>query len=197
MTWLVLPVKSIAEGKSRLAPDLAPDRRRQLNLELLERALALAARYPGAVRTLVASRCPEVLALARRQGAGWIAEKQPGLNEAVAQAFASLATRAGEQVLVMSCDLPLAREDDLRMLVRPGEATIASDRTGTGTNVLCLPAGAPFRFHYGPMSRERHAAQALRLGLPCRVVQTPSLAFDLDTLDDYREWQKREATVPA
>lgn len=187
--WLVLPVKSTAQGKSRLSPHFDPVARRELNLELLERSLALATCYPGLARTVVVSHCPEVLALARVQGARTLAEAGQGLNEGVTEAVNLLSDNRG-QILVMSCDLPFARADDLRTLVREGEVIIATDRAGSGTNALSLPGGTPFRFQYGDDSRHLHAQEAARLGLPCRVLHGTSLAFDLDTFDDYREWRR-------
>lgn len=187
--WLVLPVKSIEHGKSRLAERLDGATRRALNRQLLTRSLALAARYPGPDRTLVVSRCPEVLAAAKAFGAATLVESEHGLNRAVAQAAAVLRNRR-VPMLVVSCDLPLAEEEDLHALLRIDAVALATDRRGTGTNALCLPAGADFGFHYGPSSRQRHVEEARRRGWPCRVLQRPSLAFDLDTLDDYQEWQR-------
>ncbi len=193
--WLVLPVKSIADGKSRLAPHLAGRARRGLNRELLGRSLALAARYPGADRTVVISRCPEVLATARARGMVCLLEEGTGLNEAVQQALDWVRHVAMEPVLVLSCDLPFASEDDLRALVGHDGVVLATDREGSGTNGLYLPAGAPFRFYYGLSSRQRHAAEAARLGLRCRVMHCSSLAFDLDTFDDWREWRRAEGVM--
>ena len=53
--WLLIPVKSLADGKSRLQAVLADDARRQLNQMLLIRALAAASGYPGVARTGVIS----------------------------------------------------------------------------------------------------------------------------------------------
>lgn len=190
--WLVLPVKSVTHGKSRLSSHLNAATRREVNLELLERSLSLAARYPGLERTTVISQCTEVLGLARVQGARTVPEIGGGLNAAVTQAVEQLLP--GEQVLVMSCDLPFACEADLRALVRPGQVVVATDRAGTGTNALCLPGRAAFRFHYGEGSRHRHEEEAARAGLACTVLQPASLAFDLDTYDDYREWRRGQET---
>jgi 2-phospho-L-lactate guanylyltransferase len=186
--WLVLPFKSIEHGKSRLASHLSASARSELNRELLARSLALAARYPGIERTLVVSRCAEVLALSRAHGAHTLHEAGRGLNRAVAQAAATLKDSA-VPTLVMSCDLPHAHEDDLRALVRGDEVALATDRRGSGTNALCLPPGAAFAFHFGAASRQRHTEEARRRGWRCRVLLHSSLAFDLDTLEDLREWQ--------
>ena len=188
--WLVLPVKPVQQGKSRLAPHVGAVARRALNLALFVRTLGVAARFPGPDRTLVISRCPEVLRLAHAQGTATLAEAEPGLNEAVSQAVAALPQARGEPIVIVACDLPLVSQEDLKLLVKPGELVLATDRAGSGTNALCLPAGVPFRFHYGVGSRLRHVAEAALHGLPCRVLQRPSLAFDLDNFDDYCEWQR-------
>lgn len=193
--WLVLPFKSFSDGKSRLAPLLSGPQRRALNLRLLKRSLALARAVVGVERTVVVSRCAEVLSLVAEQGAWGLAEEcGAGLNEAVAQALAWLQGRAGAEIIFLSCDLPLVRPADLHALVAcsraaPAGVALATDRAGSGTNALCLPPGASFRFFYGPASRRSHAEEAARRGLPCRVLHEAPLAFDIDTIADWHEWQ--------
>lgn len=196
--WLLLPVKPPEQGKSRLASWLDPLERREFNLELFERALALASDFPGLDRTLVVTRCAELRALARAQGAQALAEAGDGLNEAVTQGLEALRAldMGATPVLVMACDLPLATEEDLRAVARSGQVTIATDRAGTGTNVLCLPAGTAFSFHYGVGSCQHHALEADRRGLTAQVVNRPGLALDLDTIDDLREWRRRQGGPP-
>jgi 2-phospho-L-lactate guanylyltransferase len=75
-------------------------------------------------------------------------------------------------------DLPRAR--GLADLAGGEGATLVPDRRRDGTNVAVVPAGAGFRFSYGPGSFARHVAEAERLGLPVRVVDDPRLAFDVD-----------------
>ena len=54
------------------------------------------------------------------------------------------------------------------------------DRRRDGTNVLCIPTAAPFRFSYGAGSFVRHRAEAERLRLPVRVMNDERLAWDVD-----------------
>lgn len=196
--WLLLPVKPPEQGKSRLAGWLDPLERREFNLELFERALALASEFPGRDRTVVVTRCEQLRALARAQGVRALIENGEDLNAAVGQGLAALRTMGATDatpVLVMAGDLPLAADEDLRAITRPGQVTIAMDRAGRGTNALCLPAGAPFRFHYGLDSCDKHVREAARCGLSAQVVERPGLALDLDTLDDLREWRRLQ-TAP-
>ncbi len=62
--------------------------------------------------------------------------------------------------------------------------TLVPDRGDDGTNVLCVPTGAGFRFHYGPGSYRHHRHEAERLGLPWRVVRYPDLTLDVDVPAD-------------
>ncbi len=61
---------------------------------------------------------------------------------------------------------------------------IAAASRGDGSNVVCVPTGTGFRFHYGPGSFARHRAEAQRLGMRCRVVRDPELTWDVDVPAD-------------
>ncbi|HEV3364211.1 MAG TPA: 2-phospho-L-lactate guanylyltransferase, partial [Acidimicrobiia bacterium] len=86
------------------------------------------------------------------------------------------------RVIVAHGDLPLA--NGLGAIARFPGVTLVPDRAGNGTNVICVPAGAGFTFSYGPGSFTRHTAEALRLGLPLRVVRGRALGHDVDTPAD-------------
>ena len=62
--------------------------------------------------------------------------------------------------------------------------TIVPDRRNDGTNVLCLPTDAGFRFAYGPGSFARHHAEARRIGLAVRVAPDRLLGADVDLPSD-------------
>lgn len=192
--WLVLPFKSLAAGKSRLTPWLSPDERRALNTQLLERSLELATAFAGPSRTLVVSHCDEVLARAARWGALCLTEPAPGLNEGLTHATRFLRRTQVGRLVVLAGDLPLADDEDLAALAAAQEGiALATDRAGTGTNALSLPTGVDFHFQYGVCSRQLHAREAARLGLQCRILERPGLAFDLDTADDWHEWRLRHS----
>jgi len=93
------------------------------------------------------------------------------------------------RLLVAHADLPALTPDDVRaVLAQDAPVVVASDRLGSGTNLLALaPGTGEFRFRFGPDSRAAHVAEAERLGLPAVVVQRPGTAVDLDTVDDWGE----------
>jgi 2-phospho-L-lactate guanylyltransferase len=177
---VVLPIRSFALGKARLASELDAADRAALGQRLADRVADAAAAFP----TVVVSSAPEVQRWAA--GRGFPVLDDPGSLDAAAAAGAAhhFAT-AVPRVVVAHADLALATSFE-RLVAdgdRPVVALVPCQRDD-GTNVLSLPLGTPFAFAYGPGSFRRHATEARRLGLAVRVVRDPDLAFDVDLPED-------------
>ena len=175
---MVVPVKSFELAKGRLAEVLDADVRARLARKLAAGVL----RAAGDLPRYVVCDAPEVADWARGQGAQVIWHPVPGLNPAVSFALEHLRAAGVDRVIVAHGDLPMAT--DVTWVGDFDGVTIVPDRRGDGTNVLAVPAAAGFRFAYGPGSAERHQAEAVRLGLPLRVVADEALGWDVDTPDD-------------
>jgi 2-phospho-L-lactate/phosphoenolpyruvate guanylyltransferase len=175
---VLIPVKAFGAAKARLAPSLDPARRAELSRAMATRVLEAAAPLPVAV----VCDDDEVGAWAEAHGALVLPEPRRGLNGAVESGVARLASMGATEVMVAHGDLPMAH--GLARLAGYEGITLVPDRRDDGTNVVCLPALAPFRFAYGPGSFGRHQAEAGRLGVPHRVVRHPDLAWDVDVPSD-------------
>jgi 2-phospho-L-lactate guanylyltransferase len=178
---VLVPVKSFADAKVRLAPALAPADRARLAREMAAAVVLASAPLPVAV--VCDDR--EVATWARRLGALVVWEPGRGLNGAVEAGVEQLGRAGVRRVVVAHGDLPHAAG----LAALAGEAgetgvLLVSDRRRDGTNVASIPTGAGFRFSYGPGSFARHQAEAARLGLAVTVVDNPLLAFDVDVPDD-------------
>lgn len=186
--WLVIPVRSLTDGKQRLAPVLDAARRRALNEAFLHHVLQQAAAWPGLAQTLVVSPCDDALALARQAGARTLHQHpvDGGHNAALVQAAQALrAEDAKRGLMVVSSDLPTLRANDLQTLAEvPHHCVIATDRAHCGSNALFLPAGAPLLFRFGVDSRRLHYAAFVQAGWPVRCIEVDGLAFDVDTPED-------------
>ena len=176
-TAVIVPIRSFTGALSRLAGILGGPRCRDLMRLMASRVVAAADGLPVHVATDDA----DVAAWAAGLGAAVVPAGRPGLNAAVSAAVDHLATNGIERAVVAHADLPLARS--LRPAVGPG-LTIVPDRRRDGSNVVCVPTGAGFRFSYGPNSFSRHLAEAHRLELAVTVVEDASLAADLDHPED-------------
>jgi len=175
---VLVPVKAFGSAKARLAPRLDPARRAELSRLMAARVLAAADPLPVAV----VCDDPEVAAWAVARGAMVLPEPGRGLNGAVEAGVQRLAAAGAEEVLVVHADLPHAQ--GISRLAGFGGVTLVPDRRDDGTNVVCIPAAASFRFHYGPGSFARHRAEAERLGLRHRVIRDPELTWDVDEPSD-------------
>jgi 2-phospho-L-lactate/phosphoenolpyruvate guanylyltransferase len=171
---VLIPVKAFHQAKRRLGSALTdPDR--------IALVRAMAAHVVAACVPLpVAVVCDDegVAQWASEVGASVMWEPGQGLNGAVRAGVERLARAGARWVTVAHGDLPQAQ--GLGLLERFDGVTLVPDRRDDGTNVLRLPAGSAFRFAYGQGSFRAHRAEAVRLGLPVRVVRQPDLAYDVD-----------------
>src|SRR5579863_2792145 len=170
---VLVPVKSFAKAKGRLAPTLDPEHRAALARAMAERVLAAAAPLPVAV----VCDDDDVASWAAAHGAIVLDEPGRGLDGAVQTGVAKLGGAGAAEVLVVHGDLPLA-EGIVSLAGYPG-ITLVPDRRHDGTTVVCVPTSAGFRFSYGPGSFERHVAEAERLGFVPRIVRAPALRADV------------------
>ncbi len=175
---ILVPVKAFAEAKLRLAPALDPGARMRLVRAMAEHVVRAAGNLPVSV----VCDDEEVAAWARTQGASVVWTPGRGLNAAVQEGVTTLAAQGATQVVVAHADLPLAA--DLGSVARFSGVTLVPDRHDDGTNVACVPSTADFGFSYGAGSLARHRAEALRLGLPLRILRAPLLAWDVDVPED-------------
>jgi len=182
--WAAIPVKPLAEGKSRLANALSQEARLRLNANLFKHTLAaVSAVFPPA-RIIVVTRDSALRDIAAAAGMQTIAEQGFALNAALFEAAASIPPAGG--MLAISTDLPnLTPEDVLSMLAEPeSPMVIAPDRAGKGTNALLTMPAACVPFRFGPDSFASHLSAATARAITARIVRRPGLAFDLDTEAD-------------
>jgi 2-phospho-L-lactate/phosphoenolpyruvate guanylyltransferase len=195
--WMVVPVRSLRDGKRRLAPRLDVAQRTALVQWLLAHTLEQAAQFPGLSRTLVVTGSAEVSAWVSKQAIRVLEEAPPGgLNSALSQARATIVALGGSRMMVVSCDLPFLQADDLQSLASAASddrLALAPDRSEQGTNALCVSVSHAFDFAFGPDSLSRHREQADVLGLETVAVRRRGLSFDVDLPHDLLELQ---ATIP-
>jgi 2-phospho-L-lactate guanylyltransferase len=196
-TWAIVPVKPLRRAKSRLGPVLDADERLALSREMLNRVLGALAQIAEIERTLLVSRDPEAMALARQHGARTLSERPPiDLNQALQQATRVAVGSGASAVLIVPADLPLVTADDLRHLAvsagPPPVIVLAPDRRQDGTNALLASPPGLIKYAFGPSSFDRHRAMALAAGARVLVCDRPGLALDLDLPEDLGLF--REAT---
>lgn len=186
--WAIVPVKPFRLAKSRLALALDANQREVLSRQFLTHVLRVLNSLPQIERTVVVSRDPAALHLARDEHAFTLQEQgEPNLNHAL-----QLATRWAKAfhvnaVLVLPSDLPKLTATEVAVLLQPGDHPLVSvvpDRHGTGTNALFVRPPGLLHYQFGLHSLQAHLAQADTQGAEVHVFQLPSIAFDVDEPHD-------------
>ncbi len=184
-TAVLVPVKSFDLAKERLADALEPSQRSTLARSMAAGVIAAAAPLPA----FVVCGSAEVAGWAVGVGASVIWHEPPGLNRSITFATERLAEDRYRRVIIAHGDLPLARS--LAWVGDFDGVTIVPDRRGEGTNVMSLPLGVGFSFHYGEGSAPLHRAEAERRNLPVRMAPDDALGLDVDTPTDLAELDTR------
>ena len=174
---ILIPVKQLDRGKSRLADVLDMEARKALCRFLLDRTLGL---VDGLEWRLVTADTQ----LLEEFGERAIADQRGDLNGALEDTIEAL----GGPYVILPTDLPLATKDAVAALIASGPVAIAPDRRGEGTNALVVQKPYLMRLHFGSDSFRLHCLEARSQGTEPVILTDPKLAFDLDLPQDYRAW---------
>lgn len=184
----IVPMKPLAESKTRLREYLPPFLCNALVLMMLERVLS-AIDEVRICPFVVVGGDEAVRQVAEASGADWIPEPAPGLNNAVRHAMQAAYADGMEAAAYLPGDLPLIASKDVidivfaaRNRARPVGVPAAS---GGGTNALLIPAGMDMEPLLGEDSYAKHREAAKRLGTTIRTMKPPGVTMDVDTPDEY------------
>lgn len=207
----LVPIRNRVDGKRRLSAEFHPSDRRIL-IETMARHVVTTLVRSGVVsRVMVISRDPDFIddVLPDIDNVALIhqAEHASGLNAGLELGRQWALVRGVSRLLILSGDLPLLAEDDIRELgSRSSPIVLASDRSGRGTNGLVLNQHrapgpnliARFPFRFGADSLGKHVDEGAHLRVPVEVVLTPGTGHDLDTPEDWKvlDPETRERLLP-
>ena len=197
MSCAVVPVKALAEAKSRMLPDLSRGERAGLSLAMLSDVLEALLAAPCLDRVIVLTPDAEAAETARSLGAGALLRADSGLNAAIDAAADELALGETEPFLVVLGDVAGLESQDITTLCRslaesPGPcAALAPSQDGGSSALLRLPHDA-LPACFGPDSARRHRLAAHEAGVPLHELDLPSLALDLDGPKDVAQFLARK-----
>ena len=183
----VVPMKPLAESKTRLSSHLSPNQRATLSLSMLR----------WVVRILVQSRVERVVVIGGdnsvktesvSEGAEWIRDEYLELNRALDYAFGSV-WEHGLSAAYIPADLPLLTAPDINGMIDTSEQgrilTMCWAHDG-GTNGLIVPPDLGFGPLLGLDSYKRHQVHARELNAKFRHYESEGFYRDLDTIEDLR-----------
>jgi 2-phospho-L-lactate guanylyltransferase len=193
MQAALLPVRSLASAKGRLAASLTANEREALTREMLADMVRALASATSVERIFVVSADARVLDEARRLGAEPHSESHAegtarGLNPAVAAAARELESHGVRRLLTIPGDVPLIdpTEVDALFAVDPVAfpVVLVPSAAGTGTNALLTSPPTVIEPRFEGASLEAHSALCRSRGIAFRVLALASFALDVDTPED-------------
>ncbi len=190
----LIPVKTLASGKSRLSGHLTPGQRVALTEDTLRRLLHILRANPRIEKIAVVTRDAAVIQWLRGRGVSLLPEaddsrdSRDGLNTALRGARAALP--GARALLVLPADLVAVTAHDIAAMIALADSdapcvVIAPDRLDHGTNALLLRPPGAIDFAFGERSAARHADAASHAGATVRWYRSDSIALDLDAPEDY------------
>lgn len=193
MNFVLVPVKALAWGKSRLSPFLSDAARHALSRAMLTDVLTSVRRASTVDGAVVVTSDATLLALARQLGAFTVDEEYPrGLNGAVTMGTEFCLRQGATALLVLLADLPLVTAEEVDLLFRQlsggPEVILVPCKEGQGTNALLRVPPSVVAPCFGGPSLEAHQTVTRCKGVACRVVEAPGIAFDLDSVDDLQRF---------
>lgn len=197
MNFVLVPIKALAEGKTRLSPLLSEAARRALSRAMLTDVVTSVLQVPAIDRVAVVSSDPSLLALAQRLGALTVDEGHPrGLNGATGLGTDFCLRHGATTLLVLLSDLPLIRSRDIAHLFAQlsgqPEILLVRCKYGDGTNAFMRVPPLVMQPCFGGPSLAAHQEAARRQGIGCRVVKAPSIRFDLDSVEDLKQCENEQ-----
>lgn len=187
-TWsVVIPVKVLAQAKSRLAT-LGDERRAELALAMAADTVTAVLAADQAARVIVVTDDQVARDALASLGAKVVHdEPADGLNAALRHGAAVAAANwPFDGVAALSADLPALRTGDISRALQAATAwpnAFVADAPGDGTTLYTKAPRAEFAPAYGLASRARHAAAGAK---ELDLDSIPGLRRDVDTLEDLR-----------
>ena len=195
---VVVPLRGVDSGKSRLGQALDAEERGALVLGLLARTLDILAAWPQAQRIYLVTGDTATGELARRAQPALTVLAEPdegGLNAALRAARDEAIAQGATALLMLPADLALVDVTALNRLLDGADAALAAGKghalvvvapadARRGTNALLISPPTLIDPQFGDQSLEAHLRAAALADATVQLVIDPALGFDLDTPDD-------------
>jgi len=219
MIVALIPVKSLATGKSRLRASLPDDAIPSLSLAMLADVVTALQGVPEIDSIAVVTPDENVGEAATRLGARALVRQDPGLDASIAMAAQYLSQDLSQDpsqdpsqdlsrepidaepldLLVIMGDLPGASSEAIGLFIEQarelGENAVAiATSTDGGTTLLLRKPWDAMGTAYGVNSANSHFELAKQAGLPVSLFHHPELAIDLDEPEDLQRFLQLEGT---
>lgn len=190
----IIPMKPLAECKTRLSRTLTAEERSDLVIGMLRRVF-MALRGASIEVFWVVGGDWRIRNLTRNFDGLWLEDFGRNLNDTVDKSF-DRASQRGYGAMYLPGDLPFIKPADITSMIRSASQgrniVLAPARRDSGTNAILIPPKLAFKPELGNRSFTKHLGQAGKLGISVAICYSEGLGFDLDITEDLEFFQQRE-----
>jgi 2-phospho-L-lactate guanylyltransferase len=187
LMWAIVPIKTFARAKQRLANVLNEDERRSLMLAMARDVLTCLSQSETLTGILIVSRAREADVLAETFDTERFAESpNVSLAGALTQAAHHLISHfSARGVFIVPADVPAITADEVDNLVRShNQVTVLPDSENVGTNGLICSPPLSVPYIFDGKSFKPHVDAAFAAGITPKIVPASCFALDVDTPKD-------------
>jgi 2-phospho-L-lactate/phosphoenolpyruvate guanylyltransferase len=185
---ILVPVKSLANAKQRLASVLDQSARTQLAQTMLFDVLETLSTWGSRPEVGIVTSDPFAIELARRFEFQVIPDSvNRSETDAIEMATRWCESRDVDSTLVIPGDIPLISVSELERILEAAPAkgsVLAPAADGRGTNAAFRRPAGLFPLRFGNDSFKPHLASARATLKPCIVLSLPGIALDVDNPSD-------------
>ena len=190
----IIPMKPLADCKTRLSRTLTAEERGDLVIGMLRRVI-MAIKGASIDVFWVVGGDWRVRNLTRNFDGLWIEDFGRNLNDTLDKSF-DRASQRGYGSMYVPGDLPFLKAADITSMIRSAgqgrNIVLAPARRDSGTNSILIPPKLAFKPELGNRSFTKHLSQAGKLGISVAICYSEGLGFDLDITEDLELFQQKE-----
>ncbi len=198
-TSILIPMRSLSEGKTRLSNLLSSNKREKLIkllfTQLLKKLKSLKNQFPLIFSDiLVITPCEEVEKISKDFHVHVLKEQNlNGLNSAVNKGMCWSSENLYDSCLILPGDIIDPETEDIKKILEMGkkstDSMVICPSTDFGTNALFLSLPTRLNFKFGPNSFYEHQKEAKKSSIRSIIAPVDSLKDDLDTGKDLEKFK--------
>ena len=198
-TSILIPMRSLNKGKTRLSNLLSPSTREKLTkllfTQLLKKLKSLKNQFPLIFSDiLVITPCEEVEKISKDFHVHVLKEQSlNGLNSAVNKGMCWSSENLYDSCLILPGDIIDPETEDIKKILEMGkklkDSMVICPSTDFGTNALFLSLPTRLNFKFGPNSFYEHQKEAKKISIRSIIAPVDSLKDDLDTGKDLEKFK--------
>ncbi|HMS24332.1 MAG TPA: 2-phospho-L-lactate guanylyltransferase [Acidimicrobiia bacterium] len=182
---LVIPVRSFADAKTRLASTLNPTQREELMRNCVSRVIAAGQNTTYIQEIVLVSADKHVKHFAQLASVNFFSS-DVSLNEDLNACVYGL-NLSLDGIIISHGDLPwITTFDDVHEYLLHHQIVIAPDRHRKGTNIYAHNREVSAQYEFGADSLSKHIRNIRATRMSYTLIQSPEYGLDIDTPHDHK-----------